>query len=190
MPAATVLVVGATGQLGTAVVRRLGARGLPVRTLARRGSAYRHLEGGGVDIAFGDLREAASLDAACRDVETVVATANAVVPRGGGRFADTEELGYGNRIASFRRRGVRRFVHVSVPKTSFDARVPTFAAKRRTEEALAKSGLEVCVFRCSLFMDDWFALMGSSIPLRGAEIHTLRRPPSGSLGPSSSPSVV
>jgi uncharacterized protein YbjT (DUF2867 family) len=25
-------------------------------------------------------------------------------------------------------------------------------------------------------MDDWFALMGSSIPLRGAEAHTLRRP--------------
>jgi len=25
-------------------------------------------------------------------------------------------------------------------------------------------------------MDDWFALMGSSIPLRGAEVHTLQRP--------------
>lgn len=170
------LVVGATGQLGTAVVRRLGAAGSAVRALARRASSYRHLEGAGVDIAFGDLREPASLDAACRDVETVVATANAVVPRGGGRFRDTEDRGYTNLIAACRRQGVRRFVHMSVPKTPFDARVPTFAAKRRTEEALAQSGLQVSIFRGSLFMDDWFALMGSLIPLRGAEAHTLQRP--------------
>jgi len=174
--AAAVLVVGATGQLGTTVVRRLNRAGLPVRALARRGSAYRHLEGEGIGVAFGDLREPASLDAACQDISTVVATANAVVPRGAGRFGDTEDLGYANLIAACRRQGVRRFVHMSVPKTPFDARVPTFAAKRRVEAALAESGLEVCVFRGSLFMDDWFALMGSSIPLRGAEVHTLRRP--------------
>ncbi|MGE5277224.1 MAG: SDR family oxidoreductase, partial [Acidobacteriota bacterium] len=176
MSGTAVLVVGATGQLGTAVVRRLGGAGFPVRALARRGSAYQHLQGDRVSIAFGDLRDAASLDEACRGVETVVATANAVVPRGGGRFGDTEERGYTNLIAACRLRGVRRFIHMSVPKTPFDARVPTFAAKRRVEAALAESGLEVSVFRGSLFMDDWFALMGSSIPMRGAEVHTLRRP--------------
>ncbi len=77
-----VLVVGATGQLGTAVLRRLGKGGRPPRALVRPGSAYGHLEGSGVEIAYGDLRDAASLAAACRGIECVVATANAVVPRG------------------------------------------------------------------------------------------------------------
>jgi uncharacterized protein YbjT (DUF2867 family) len=170
------MVVGATGQLGTAVVRRLSAAGTPVRALVRPASAWRHLEAGGVEIAFGDLREPPTLEAACRGVVTVVATANAVVPRGPASFRETEEQGYTNLIGACRREGVRRIVFMSVPVTPLDERIPAFAVKRRTERALAESGLETAVFRGSLFMDDWFALMGSSIPLRGAEAHTLRRP--------------
>jgi uncharacterized protein YbjT (DUF2867 family) len=172
----TVLVVGATGQLGTAVVRRLSRRGVPIRALVRPVSAYGHLGLTGAELAFGDLRDSASLQAACRGIQTVVATANAVVPRGGSTFREVEERGYANLIEACRQQGVRRFVFMSVPVTPQDDRVPTFALKRRIEGALAASGLEAAIFRGSLFMDDWFALIGSSIPLRGAEVHTLRRP--------------
>ncbi len=76
-----VLVVGATGQLGTAVVDRLRReRRQRVRALVRAGSP-REFESDGVELAFGDLREAESLVAACKGMATVVATANAVVPR-------------------------------------------------------------------------------------------------------------
>ncbi len=75
------LVVGSTGQLGTAVVRKLAARGKPVRALVRPTSNYQHLTGGVVELAFGDLRDRASLIAACESVDTVIATANAAVPR-------------------------------------------------------------------------------------------------------------
>jgi len=176
MAGGAVLVVGATGQLGTAVVRRLSRRGAPVRALVRPASAHAHLEQPGIELAFGDLRDRASLDAACRGIETVVATANVVVPRGPASFRETEELGYADLIEACRRQGVRRFVFMSVPVTREDHRIATFALKRRIESALAASGLEAAVFRGSLFMDDWFALIGSSIPLRGAEAHTLRRP--------------
>src|SRR6185436_4381365 len=48
--------------------------------------------------------------------------------------------------------------------------------KRVIERLIVESGLPYTIFRGSLFMDDWFALMGSSIPLRGAEAATLERP--------------
>ncbi len=171
-----VLVVGATGQLGTAVIRRLVKSGRPVRALVRPASAHRHLEGSGVELAFGDLRDAASLDAACRGIETVVATANAVIPRGRSSFREVEQEGYRSLIDACRRAGVRRLVFMSVPVLPQEERVPTFRLKRQIETWIRESGLPHTIFRGSLFMDDWFALMGSSIPLRGAEAHTLRRP--------------
>ena len=75
-----ILVVGAKGQLGTGVVRRLKALGHPVRAFVRNGSRHGHLEAMGAGLAFGDLRERDSVDAASRDAHVVVATGNAVVP--------------------------------------------------------------------------------------------------------------
>ena len=170
------LVVGATGQLGSAVLRRLAASGRPVRAFVRPVSPRDALEGTGAELAFGDLRDAASVEAACRGIETVVATANAVVPRGAASFEETEELGYRHLIDACRTAGVRRFVFMSVPVTPNDVRVETFRIKREVERELQASGIPSTIFRASLFMDDWFALMGSSIPLRGAQAHTLRRP--------------
>ncbi|MEP6994062.1 MAG: NmrA family NAD(P)-binding protein [Acidobacteriota bacterium] len=170
-----VLVVGATGQLGTAVVDRLAAAGHRVRALVRAG-APRLFAGEGVELAFGDLREVESLVAACQGMATVVATANAVIPRGVGSFDEIEGTGYENLIDACRAEGVKRIVFMSVCKTPHDASVTTFRLKRRIEERIQGSGLSYSIFRGSLFMDDWFALMGSSIPLRGAKAATLRRP--------------
>ncbi len=170
-----VLVVGATGQLGTAVVRRLQGAGAHVRAFVRPASP-RAFGAEGIELAFGDLREPESLNAACRGVATVVATANAVVPRSPGGFDEVEATGYDNLLDACRAEGVRRIVFMSVPVTPLDPMVTTFRIKHRIEEKLRGTGIAHMIFRGSLFMDDWFALMGSSIPLRGAEAATLRRP--------------
>ena len=62
----TVLVTGGTGFVGAHVVRALLARGRdPVRCLARPGGDRSNLDGFEVEIVEGDLREPASLRAAC-----------------------------------------------------------------------------------------------------------------------------
>jgi uncharacterized protein YbjT (DUF2867 family) len=172
---APVLVVGATGQLGTAVVDRLRAAGLPVRALVRP-SSPRAFEPDGVELAFGDLRDPESLVAACQGVERVVATANAVVPRGPASFDEVESTGYDNLLDACKAEGVRRILYMSVAETPLDKSVTTFRLKRQIENRIRGSGLAYSIFRGAAFMDDWFALMGSSIPLRGAKAHTLRRP--------------
>jgi uncharacterized protein YbjT (DUF2867 family) len=170
-----VLVVGATGQLGTAVVDRLRAAGQRVRALVRPASP-REFESDGVELAFGDLREPESLVAACQGMATVVATANSVVPRDKGTFAEVEDTGYANLIDACRVENVRRIVFMSVVPTPHDRSVTTFRLKRQIEEKIQGSGLGFSIFRGDFFMDDWFALMGSAIPLRGSKAHTLRRP--------------
>ena len=60
------LVTGATGFVGSHVVRQLVERGESVRVLVRPASSMRALEGLGVEVARGDLRDASAVrDAMC-----------------------------------------------------------------------------------------------------------------------------
>jgi NADH dehydrogenase len=170
-----VLVVGATGQLGTAIIGRLAKAGVRVRALVRPGSP-REFSTEGVELAFGDLRDPESLVAACAGMATVVATANAVVPRGKSSFAEVEDTGYSNLLDACRAGSLRRIVFMSVVETPYDRSVTTFRLKRQIEEKIRGSGLAYSIFRGDFFMDDWFALMGSTLPLRGAPAATLKRP--------------
>lgn len=171
-----VLVVGATGQLGTAVVRKLVAEQRPVRAFVRGQSDYDHLEGPGVELALGDLRDASSVAAACEGVDTVIATANAIIPAKGDDFESVEGEGYRNLIAACRQQGVKHFVYQSTPSWPMDDQVPTLKYKRLNEQRLQESGLNYTIVRASVFMDCWLALIGSSIPTRGTEAATVERP--------------
>ena len=75
------LVVGATGRLGSEICRRLTVVGKPVRALVRATSDQAkvdRLKGYGVELAQGDLRDPASLAAACRESTAVISTTSAM----------------------------------------------------------------------------------------------------------------
>ena len=164
------LVVGGSGQLGTALVRQLVAAGKPVRAFVRPMSQYQHLIGEAVDLAFGDLRDVGSIRAAISGVDVVLANANIIAPRYGDTYEKVEGIGYESLIEEAGQQGVRRFVFASVPMSPMDDQVPQFRAKRQTENALIDSGVPYTILRCAPFMEVWLALPGSSVPLRARRI--------------------
>src|SRR5919202_1662541 len=107
------LVVGATGLLGGMIAQRLLDSGQQVRILVRPGSDYAILEQAGAQPVTGDLKDPASLDAACAGVKTVITTANAVA-RGGDDTVETVDL-EGNRhlIDAAQAAGVEQFIFTS-----------------------------------------------------------------------------
>jgi uncharacterized protein YbjT (DUF2867 family) len=171
------VVFGATGQLGTAIVRALLEQGQPVRAFVRRHSAYGHLEAAGAELAFGDLRDAASIEAACRGGPVVISTATGISPvAGGGDVKAVDDEGHRKLIEACKRSGVEQLIFASFPPGALDRRVALSRAKRDTETRLMASGVPYTIFQLGMFADIWPALLGSRIPERGADVRTLDRP--------------
>ncbi len=85
----SILVCGATGALGSRIVRGLIVAGIRTRALVRPQSDAAALEALGVQVVRGDLRDPQSLAPAVAGVATIVSTANSI----GRRFAAERDLG-------------------------------------------------------------------------------------------------
>ena len=171
-----ILVVGATGQLGRAAIRKLAARGATLRAMVRTEAATRQFQQQGIATVLADLTDRRSLDAACAGIQTIVATANSALPaRPADSFANVERDGYRNLIAAAQNAGVRHIVYTSFQGTNHGGS-RFLRYKRETEEALQSSGIPSTVFRAGIFMDIAFAMMGSDLPLRGVEGASILRP--------------
>src|SRR3954449_3027591 len=157
-----ILLTGATGNVGSQVLRRLTARGERVRVLVRDPRRLGN-ERVRVQIALGDLSDPASFRNALRGIETVIHLAAAIrdQPR-----ASMEEL---NGVATFRlvraaeRAGARRFLFFSAMGARHHSRTRFFRAKALAQEAVQASRLETMVFRPSIVYtpgDPWLTLLG------------------------------
>ena len=171
-----ILVVGATGEVGSGVVRRLRAEHADVVAMVRPTTDPAPLAATGAEIRRGDLLDRDSLEAACRGIDTIVTTANAIVPRRGER-PDLEAVGRGHEELGMlaRQAGVSRMITASVPASFMGRGAPEFDIRARVEERLRVDGPPLTIARASLFMESWLAAVGSRIPLRGGAESTLNR---------------
>jgi uncharacterized protein YbjT (DUF2867 family) len=154
MTESRVLVVGATGQLGSAITRKLIASGTKVRALARNREKLARFEPD-AEIAPVDFRDVPKLTEACRGVEQIVATANNNMGQGPTSPAKVDLSGYQNLCAAARNTGVRRLTYVSFRGVSQDAPVDIFRIKWYIEDAIRRSGVPHVMLRPTAFMDVW-----------------------------------
>lgn len=163
-----ILVVGATGpsNLGGEICRQLRAEGKPVRALVRPTSnpdRVAELKGIGCETVLGDLKDRASLDAACRGVDTVISGATTTLSRQEGDTIESVDLqGHLNLIDAAKAAGAKRFIYVSLHAgfaNDLDVDIPLLTAKRTVEQRLRESGLTYNILKPSVFMDTWLSPM-------------------------------
>lgn len=169
-----ILVVGSTGILGSEICRCLTASGKPVRGLVRSTSApekVARLKAMGVETVLGDLRDQASLAAACQGVEAVITTATTTLSmQPGDSIPVTDQQGQLDLVKTARQAGVRKFIYVSIPQGMEPC--PLTTAKRTVEQAVISSGMVYTILCPCIYMEIWLSpALGFDYPNAKATIY-------------------
>jgi uncharacterized protein YbjT (DUF2867 family) len=155
------LLTGATGLVGSALLRRLVAEEQPVRCLVRdpRQLGPQRVR---VQIALGDLTDPPSFRNAMRGVDTVVHLAGSTRDQPRGSIEDLTAMATWRMVDAAQRVGVERFVFFSLLGASEHHRSRLFRAKAIAERAVRNADLRSTVIAPSLVYapgDRWLKLL-------------------------------
>jgi NADH dehydrogenase len=155
------LLTGATGLVGSALLPRLVAGGAQVRCLVRdprRLGAQRVR----VQIALGDLTDPPSFRNALRGVHTVVHLAASIRDQPRGSIEELNGIATWRMVEAAERSGVERFVFFSALGASTHHRTRFFRAKALAEQAVREASLHSTVLAPSIVYapgDPWLTLL-------------------------------
>jgi uncharacterized protein YbjT (DUF2867 family) len=162
----TILVIGATGNVGRPTVAGLLAKGESVRALSRSEDNLAKLPDG-VDGVIGDLETGDGLDTACAGVDKLfLITSN----------GETETARGLNAVQAAKAAGVKHIVFLSVGNPNKEPGIPHYLAKLPIEEAIRNSGADCTFLRPNFFMQTDLSI----IPV--IKEHGVYSMPIGSIG--------
>jgi NAD(P)H dehydrogenase (quinone) len=144
-----ILVTGAAGKTGKAVIEAVAARGAEIRALVRRaGQAAEVIAQGAREVAVGGFDDPEALARAANAVSAIYH----ICPN-----ASRHEMAYAEAVVTAAKAaGVSRFVYHSVLHPQIEA-MPHHWAKFRVEEMLLASGLDVTFLQPTAYMQNILA---------------------------------
>jgi uncharacterized protein YbjT (DUF2867 family) len=155
------LLTGATGQVGSALLRRLVDEGQAVRCLVRDPRRLGTMRVR-VQIALGDLTDPPSFRNAMRGVDTVVHLAASIRDQPKGSIEEVDGIATWRIVRAAQREGAERFVFFSALGASPHHRTRLLRAKALAEQAVRESELQWTVFAPSIVYapgDAWLTLL-------------------------------
>lgn len=157
----TIVVTGATGRQGGAVVRSLSAHGWKVRALVRDPAkpAAQQLAKNNIELIQGDLFTTASLEKALDGVYGVFSVQTSFAEHGmGGEIIQGKLLAEAAHTAQ-----VQHFVYSSVGGAERESGIPHFESKWQVEKHIRALGLPATILRPVFFMDNFASYFGTPI---------------------------
>ena len=144
------MVTGSSGFLGRNVVKALRTRGESVRCLVRSPSRARVVTDYGVELAYGDVLDPASLKDAMRGVDAVVHLVAIIRERGRNTFDRVNRQGTETVVQVARDEGVRHLVHVSAIGVQENQAYPYLYSKWLGEQEVIRGGVAYTIIRPSI----------------------------------------
>lgn len=149
----TVLITGATGRQGGAVVHHMLSKGWRLRALTRQCSSYgaERLVGQGVEVVEGDLDDPTSLERAAHGAYGTYSVQDFWTA--GAR----REVQQGKNVAdAAKKAGVEHFVYSSVGGAERNSGIDHWETKWEIEKHIRKIGLPATILRPAAFMENYY----------------------------------
>lgn len=157
-----ILVTGASGFVGSHIVRKLVEAGKPVRAMVRsrkRALMENRLTGLPVDWVEADVTNPETLISALQGVNGIVHTVAIAIEKGGRTYEEVNYQGTVNLVDAAEKLGIKRFINIS--QLGANSRLPYrfLASKGKAQEYVAASSLEWTALRPSVIWgpEDEFA---------------------------------
>jgi uncharacterized protein YbjT (DUF2867 family) len=160
MTSKTVLVIGARGFLGSKVLDAvLAKKKYKVKALIREGSNASKVEALGVEILRGDMMDKASLEAAFKDVDVIINTANGY----GQGHPEIDTEGANNVVDAAAACKVSRYIYCGVLTSEKAPDVDHFYNKYLAEEYMRTKEVPFISLRPGAFLDQADDYLGDGI---------------------------
>jgi len=165
-----ILIAGGTGRLGSVLAARLTGRGLAVRVLTRVPARADHLGAPGIEVAAGDVRDRASLDAAVRGADVVVSAIHGFTGPRGTSPASIDYQGNVSLIDAARAAGAQ-FVLMSVVGAAADSPMELFRMKHAAEQHLLRAAADDwTIVRATAFLELWIDVLAKTAARSGRPV--------------------
>ena len=145
-----ILVTGATGFVGRHLVGRLLNQKIPVRALVRVLSKAQELKDQGIEVAAGDIADAASLDAAMKGCDKVIHLVGIIQEGRGFTFRSVHVDGTRNMLDAAKNAGAGQFIYQSALGSREGAASEYHRTKWEAEKLVRASGIPYTILRPSL----------------------------------------
>jgi uncharacterized protein YbjT (DUF2867 family) len=149
----TVLVTGATGRQGGAVIRHMLSKGWKLRALTfkAQGAAVQSLIDQGIEVVRGNMEDPASLEPAMRGVYGVYSVQDFW------SVGAKREMQQGRNVAdAAKKAGVEHFVYSSVGGAERNSGIDHWESKWEVENYIRKLGLPATMIRPAAFMENYY----------------------------------
>jgi uncharacterized protein YbjT (DUF2867 family) len=167
----TVLIAGATGRQGGAVIRHMLPKGWKLRALARNpdSKVAQELARRGIEVVHGDLEDSTSLDSAVRGAYGVYSVQDfwSVGAR--------REVQQGKNLAdAAKKAGIAHFVYSSVGGAERNSGIDHWESKWEIEQHIRKLNLPATILRPVAFMENYYIDQVEIGLLRGKLVDAVR----------------
>ena len=149
-----VLLAGATGYLGSYLLKVLLERQNQVIAIVRRPEKLQHSNENYLEIKQAEVTDPETLRDTCKGVDTVISTVGITRQKDGLTYMDVDYQANMNLLEEAKNAGVRRFIYVSAINGDKHRHLKIFEAKERFVDALKSSGLIYTIVRPNGFFSD------------------------------------